>query len=341
MSPAVVDPEEDLFHEPDPARERWRESFYFDFYDFKHGLGGYSSIGYRPSKGSFGSMQVVWGPGLPTLGASEYGRYEEHTGHREVGGLLYVPRAKLGTWSFRFDGHLNDGGSDVAVAIPALRGADTPECLSVPVSYDLDFTPDQPAYIYEENPEWDGLFDGHVDEVGRVTGTMTVDGRTYEIDGRGAKDHSWGSRDWSRPKGWRWADILFEEGSQLTLWRATFDGTRWLQDGAIYADGAAHPITSFTEHLTFAPRPRADRPDSWEFTVGAGEQEMRGTCEILNVVPLLFSMRDERGEKATMWNDKASFRCTLEDGRVGYGNAEFQFRAPASGTAPRPLVAGA
>jgi hypothetical protein len=43
-----------------------------------------------------------------------------------------------------------------------------------------------------------------------------------------------------------------------------------------------------------------------------------------------------------LWNDRTVFRCELDDGRVGYGSAEFQFHAPQDGErAPRPLVASA
>jgi hypothetical protein len=55
-------------------------------------------------------------------------------------------------------------------------------------------------------------------------------------------------------------------------------------------------------------------------------------------VPLQFGITDEQGERATMWNDRTVYRCVLEDGRVGVGSAEFQFRAPRSGLAPHPLV---
>ena len=339
MSAPAVDPVHDRFHAPDPGRERWRESFYLNVYDFRHGIGLYSSVGYRPTKGSFGSMHVVWGPGRSALGASEYGRYEDHVDHLPVAGLAYAPRAPLGAWDVTFDGRLNDAGAGVAGDADAMAPVGTAPTATVDVSYTLTFTPDQPAYLYAENPEWDGLFDGHLDEVGRVTGTLTIDGKTYDIDGRGSKDHSWGVRDWARPKGWRWADLMFDDGGpQASLWRATFDGTRWLQDGAIYADGAAFPLDGFHEAVTFAPRARADRPATWEFDVSAGSHRMRGRAEILQVTPLLFNIRDERGDRAQMWNDRTVFRCELADGRTGIGSAEFQFRAPASGPAPRPLI---
>jgi hypothetical protein len=341
MTTSAIDPRHDLVHAPDPARERWRESYYFHFYDFRHGIGGYSSIGYRPSKGYSGSLHAVYGLELPTLVATEKAKYTDHDDHHDVAGLVYEPLGEpFGPWALRFDGRLNDGGRDPGVPLEAVDGVlSSSSCPSTEVSYDLEFIPDAPAYLYREDPGWDGLFDGHLDEVGRVAGTMTVDGRSYDIDGRAAKDHSWGVRDWARPKGWRWADMLFQEGPELTIWRATFDGTSWIMDGAIYADGVAESVTGFAESIEYAARERADRPAAWDFEIASASHELRGRAEILNVVPLLFGIRDERGEKATMWNDRSVYRCTLDDGRVGIGSAEFQFRVPASGPAPRPLTA--
>ena len=48
MSPTDFDPAHDFVHTPDPGRERWRESYYFQFVDFKQGIGSYHGPGYRP-----------------------------------------------------------------------------------------------------------------------------------------------------------------------------------------------------------------------------------------------------------------------------------------------------
>jgi hypothetical protein len=338
--PTNPDPRHDLVHEPDPERERWRESYYFQFVDFKHGVGGYHGPGYRPRKGYTGVLHVLWGLDLGTFAATEKGRYEQHDAVHPVGGFEWEIVEPLKTWRIRFDGDLNVGGTDPAVPVEAVVAAADGTGEKVHVSYELTFERDKPAYIYDEDPEWDGLFDGHIDEVGSVKGTLRIGDQTYDIDGRGSKDHSWGARDWSRPKGWRWVDMQFEEGPELTTWRVTFDGTKWLQDGAIYLDGEADPITSYAEALTFAPRPRADRPDRWEFDIRSGKHAIRGEAEILRVVPLLFGFRDADGNRGLMWNDKTMFRCETEDGRVGFGTAEFQFHAPADGSkAPHPLLA--
>jgi hypothetical protein len=72
-------------------------------------------------------------------------------------------------WRIRFDGTLNDAGPDPAVpveAVTAAGGWDGPTC---DVSYDLRFVRDQRAYMYRDDPRWDGLFDGHVDDMLNVT----------------------------------------------------------------------------------------------------------------------------------------------------------------------------
>lgn len=341
MSPVDLDPGDDLVHTPDPGRERWRESYYFEFHDFKHGIGGYQGPGYRPKKGYSGALNVLWGLDLPTLVSTEKGRYETHDTVHPVGGLRFEIIEPMKEWRIRFDGPLNQAGTDRAIPVEAVVAAGAWDGPTEDVSFDLRFIRDQPAYMYRQRPEWDGLFDAHIDEVGRVVGTLRVGEREWDIDGRGCKDHSWGVRDWGRPKGWRWVDMQFEEGPELTTWRATFDGTNWLQDGAIYLDGEADPITSYAESLTFAERPRADRPDRWEFDIRSEKHTIRGEAEILRVVPLLFGFRNADGERGMLWNDKTMFRCETEDGRVGYGTAEFQFHAPpdASTKAPRPLMA--
>jgi hypothetical protein len=90
-----------------------------------------------------------------------------------VGGFTWDILEPLKKWRIRFDGQLNVGGHDPPSPSRRGRRADgTGE--KVDVSYDLIFERDKPAYIYDENPEWDGLFDGHIDEVGTVKGTLRV-----------------------------------------------------------------------------------------------------------------------------------------------------------------------
>jgi hypothetical protein len=325
------DPQDDRVHPP-RDHDRWRESYYFSFFDFKLGIGGFSSIGKRPGKGFSGSIHCLFGPDMPTLVASERGRVEGHTDVTEVAGLSYTAREPLGVWDLRFSGRLNDGGDGVHCDLRAVTQTEKCELPSVDVEYHLVFTPTEPAYMYEENPEWDGLFDGHVDEVGTMTGEIRIGDRVHRIDARGSKDHSWGVRDWARPKNWRWADVLFEDdGPEPALWRATFDGERWLQDGALYGDGRAEALLEYDEEITYDDRERHPAPATWTFDMGSESHRIKGTGEVVRVVPLLFPIRDDEGTPYLMWNDRTLIRCRTEDGRDGWAGVEFQSRVPDPG----------
>ena len=76
---------------------------------------------------------------------------------------------------------------------------------------------------------WD---QSHIFQSGTYTGTYTVDGTGYEVDGWiGQRDHSWGIRDHGRCPLWMWWQIQLDDGF-LGVWH-------WeLPNGAIvYRDG--------------------------------------------------------------------------------------------------------
>jgi hypothetical protein len=314
-------PADDRHHVP-RADPRWRESFYFSFFDDRLGLGGFSSIGKRAARGHSGSINVLWGPERPTLLAYELDQYEVHDSPIDVRGLRYEPASALGPWRLAFDGELNDGGTGVECDAAALRSVADGSAPSVPVAYDLTFTPEAPAYLYEQNDAWAELFDGHVDEVGRVTGTITIAGETHDVDARAAKDHSWGVRDWAKPKGWRWIDVVGDGLTEVTLWRATFDGETWVGDGAVYSGGETVPLTGYREQL----RREDGLPVAAHIELDAGGRTHVLDAEIVRVVPMFFS-GSEDGVKRTSRIDRTLMRCTL-DGAAGWANVEVQGQLP-------------
>lgn len=314
------DPTDDRAHRPTEA-PRWRESYYFSFFDFEHGIGGFSSIGKRPAKGYSGSINTIWGPEIPTLVASERGKFERHEDEFAVAGLEYRKEQELGPWRLLFEGKLNDGGEGRACDLQAVVQSSRFEGRQAEVEYDLRFVPSAGAYLYSERPEWDGLFEGHVDEIGSVEGTLRIDGREYSISGRGSKDHSWGVRDWTKPKEWRWLDVLFEQGPELALWRVTFDGSTWIDDGALFSVAETTALERYEESLRREPIGQMDRPKDFSFRVGGGASAIEAEGEVVRIVPLVFAGGSD-GE--AMWNDRSLVRCNTVDGRVGWAGAEFQ-----------------
>ncbi|MCW2993093.1 MAG: hypothetical protein JWQ18_588 [Conexibacter sp.] len=321
----------DAAHTP-TDHPRWRESYYFSFFDQALGIGGFSSIGKRPAKGYSGSINAVWGPEIPTYVASERGRFDEHGDEFAVAGLTYAKQEPLGRWRLRFDGWLNDGGRARDCDLAAVTQTERFGGGRVRVSYDLTFTPTSPAYVYGVRPEWDGLFDGHVDEIGRMTGVVVLDGHEHEVDARGSKDHSWGVRDWSKPTAWRWLDLLCEGGPEVALWRAKFEGPDWIQDGASYDGATTAALSAYREKLTTERRDGLDRPRYYDFTVRSDTVEIQAKGDVVRVIPLVFANGDGAGGEA-MWNDRSLVRCVTEDGRVGWAGAEFQTQTGTAGHA--------
>ncbi len=313
-------PHDDRVHEP-RSHPRWRESYYFSFFDPRLGLGGFSSIGKRPARGHSGSLNVVWGPDRPTLVASEFDSFERHDDVIEARGLRYASTTPFGPWQVTFDGRLSDGGDGVQCDEAAMGPVERSSAPSIDVAFDLEFRPTAPPYLYRERAEWHNLFDGHVDEVGRVTGTVTIDGTAHEVDCHGAKDHSWGVRDWYGVEGWRWMDVVGAD-AELTLWRATFDGSEWLDDGAVFTDGRTAELEHYEERVEWAERPRKPRPRTIEVDLTAGGRRTEFTGEVVRVVPTLFG-RDHEGRRETAWVDQSLVRCR-SGGKQAWGKIEFE-----------------
>ena len=68
-------------------------------------------------------------------------------------------------------------------------------------AFDLAWEAFSPAYKYPTPPSDE--FPGHIEQGGRVTGTVMLGGTEYPFDGLGHRDHSWGGeRDWTKFKRW-------------------------------------------------------------------------------------------------------------------------------------------
>jgi hypothetical protein len=318
----VPDPNDDRVHEPrdDP---RWRESYYFSFFDPDTAIGGFSSIGKRPSRGHAGFINVIWGPQIPTLAASEFDSFDRHDDTHAVAGMRYRSQQPFGPWQISFEGTLNDGGSSVECDRDALGTTEKSPAPKVDVALELTFTPDRAPYLYHERDEWRDLFDGHIDEVGMIEGELRIGGERHTVRGRGGKDHSWGVRDWFKPREWRWVDVVRADGPEAELWRASFDGDGWVGDGALFSGEGAEALTSYSERVSTADRPGKPLPTGIELDLGSETQRLRLSGEVVRAVPIIFS-RESDGTRFASWNDRALVRCETESGSEAWANVEFE-----------------
>ncbi|HET9975011.1 MAG TPA: hypothetical protein VFQ68_42740 [Streptosporangiaceae bacterium] len=87
---------------------------------------------------------------------------------------------------------------------------------------------------------WD---QSHIFQSGTYTGTYTVDGTGYEVDGWiGQRDHSWGIRDHGRCPLWMWWQIQLDDGF-LGVWHWELpNGAIVYRDGCWAGAGMSEPV---------------------------------------------------------------------------------------------------
>jgi len=92
----------------------------------------------------------------------------------------------------------------------------------------------------------------HFDIPGKVTGTMTMKGKEYQVDALGIRDHGWGPRDWSTVYSHRW--VAGTSGPELSFiavsWHAiddTISNFGWVIRGDKITVAKKLDILTYTE----------------------------------------------------------------------------------------------
>lgn len=197
------------------------------FYTWVHALG-------ENDQGRAGTAGIVFGPG--TGGAPVF----------EVHDHIGVPDSmSFHDWQVGAAGlSLSD---DMMKSSVAFRGER--------VSFEYEWTGLHPSFGFGANrngcPQW--LAWDRVEQGGRVTGTLTVAGTTYQLDGHAHRDHSWGMRDWGGATHWKWWNILADGGTAIHAMELQHFGKTTLH-GYVHKDGVFATILGMDAELTFDER---------------------------------------------------------------------------------------
>lgn len=208
-----------------PGREpHWQESFYFNWSNPATDDFGLVRIGVNPGAGTADAVAMLFHRGrLAHVHAavgepfSNDGRSRPVTAGIRVGHLELRMVRPMSTWLIRLD---------APRAHAELRwSAFTPV---------IDFAgcfPGDASHTQE-----------HLEQSGRVIGSVTIDGATRKIDGLGQRDKSWGSRDWSAIRGWEWIAAQFDDGSALNATLTHVEGLSQ-SAGFFFHDGITDLVT--------------------------------------------------------------------------------------------------
>ncbi|HZZ89284.1 MAG TPA: hypothetical protein VFE13_13225 [Caulobacteraceae bacterium] len=317
-------PQDEYTHTPESAAN-YNESMYFNVFDHQTQVGGWFRIGNRPN---------------------EY--------YAEMSICLYLPGGRVGFMFARpkiaNNDEMNAGGLKIEVVEPFKRlrlSYDGKICLLA-----RPFEMADPSKAFRENPhvackvelDYEGvspmfggetvLADGspreldpeksfaraHYEQHVAAKGRFTVGGETFEIDGYGLRDKSWGPRHWSAINWYRWCPLNFgrDFGMMLSV-IAGEDGVPH-EGGMVFVDGGYELIseckldTDWDEH-GYQTGLRAKVK-----TRGGRSYDVSG--KVLSLIPLRSRRKGANGEalNTRITEGMTEYRCGE---LVGYGLSEY------------------
>lgn len=280
--------EQPMTHTP-PEVPLWQESVFLVWRDEQRGIGGIHRIGHEVADG----IANVW-CGVATDDG--------------VGYLLDLDDVPL---------RPQDRGDRVAAGEHTFTTEDGRLRLRVDnADLRLDLIVDD---FYPAGTLWDHTEDvmvaqqsisNHLEGSGRITGSVTLDGREFAVDGFAHRDQSWGPRDWSRIHSHVWVAGSF--GPDLSFSCLTMQGAdgRFIRGAGVVIDGALSPAT-FDVVIHMEADGISHRGGVVTLQLPAGPLVL--TCEPVN--GFVFDHR-EHVEVDTLC------RVTTGDGRLGFCDFE-------------------
>lgn len=321
---AQLQPADDLVHVPGPE-PLWREGYYIEFCDPASGRFGYVNMGKLPNKGRSGYLVCLWDPEHGLLVGQDRDTFEAHTDTQPVGALSVTCLEPFEAWKLSFAGEL--------VRVPRIGErryqppAEIPEAdrVTVPTTFDITWRAVTPPHAFDSSrrPEWRNLFHEHHEQLGASTGTVQTEDFAWSLDGwTGARDHTWGPRDWMKVDTWRWVAMAFEAPPHVSLWQLWVDGSEVL-DGAMYSDDRAVPLVEYQQEEEMTPGVDGTPPEPKRVKVRMRDEdgaEVEVVGEIRAMLPMKFRANRESGK--IHWND----RCIVEfEGPQGRGIGTIEF----------------
>jgi len=294
----------DILHEPNDQKE-WNESFYFNLYDKGNDIYAFMRIGLKPNKKEISMFCFI---SAPDVVAGKRGQGRIYHKDLEIQGLKYEKIEPEKKWRLMFDG-------DMKVVV-----CNAPEYIEV--KFDLEFNALEKVFNYRECVSGfeeeisQSVASEHLEQFGRITGTLEVLGRVYQIDALGERDHSWGVRDWNAPKNWIWLTGQFSEDMTFNLTKLTVEQGE-VDAGFFYQDGRYDPLVKSKVDTVFGSD---GVPTSFELELIDKEGVKRAiSAKVLKNITLHF-LSDDKRSLSIMYETLAEYSY---DGKKGYGIAEF------------------
>ncbi len=283
--------EKDEYAHTPSTHPLWRESHYFNFYDGKQDVGGFTTIAVMPNKGSFEAGMVIVKDGKLVYAHPLEGTLEGKWDGLCFGKLSYTPIKPLKSWKIEFE------DEDVKI--------------------DLTFKGINPVFDYGDDLGFLTRVVGtrHYEHSGSVEGTLSLGNESIYFSGFGERDHSWGIRDWHGCRRWTWFTAQFGQDLAFNCWYAVVEDKEVLR-GSVYDGEKNFPVKDIGIQTVFEEDGKTQKSMSFELTDSIG-RTFKIDAKALIVIPVL---RVSPGRTSLLNEAFSEFRC---DTKRGFGVTEY------------------
>jgi hypothetical protein len=320
MGYLLTDADEGL-HPPGP-QTNWNESRYVDFWDPQQRLGGWFRIGNRPNEGRAEMSACINLPDGTT--AFMFDRPKITANTLQSGNQDWEIEQPWRSNRVRYRGELllltdpwllTDPKKAYETAPRAAADIDL-TCRSRGLATVMGFDQDHIDRIFLP-----GQADFHYQHLAVTTGQVRVGEQTWDVNGHGGKDHSWGPRNWHAKIYLRWIIAAADENNGFMLVRAV-GPTKKTRSGFVLENGNFHVVDDFDmrNHYAAAPSYELRRV---ELAIRSGARAWNASGTPQSWLPLRHKQKNVRGEDALLRIVKSPTDWILDEGRTGAGMCEY------------------
>ena len=308
---------QDDFTHPLGSEPNFNESMYFNFFDQRKGLGGFLRIGNRANEGYAEVTLCLYLPGGEVL--FNYKRPEiSNNDAFDAGGMRFQTIDPLVRHRTTYEGSAVFLQDPTQMVEPGQAFRQNPHKR---VALDLVHEAIGPVYGARgsDRPVADPdreFARAHYEQHMHITGTLAIDGETWQVDGYGLRDHSWGPRYWQAIKSYRWLTCAFGPDFGIMVSEVTPNENARAQTGVVVRGESLTRITSVDIRSEFQP----DTPFHRRMTADLGLENgdklvLEG--DVKGFIPL----RNRRAGLVThIGEGMTEYRC---QGRTGLGISEY------------------
>jgi hypothetical protein len=303
MGTLLVDADE-YTHTVGPA-SNWNESRYIDFWDARARVGGWFRIGNRPNEQHAEMSACI---NLPDGRAAFMFSRPQITGNAlDAEGQQWHIDSPWDTTRVSYHGEmivLNDPWQLVNPkrafeASPRVQAAIDLTTHARGLESVMGFDQDHIDRIFLP-----GQADFHYQHLIRTHGRVRVGEQEFQVDGRGAKDHSWGPRNWHAKIYLRWLIASFDDDHGFILVRAVGPSKK-TRSGYVWSGGQFHLVDDFQMHNEYAGGPHFElRQTRLEIHSGTRTWMATGLLRIVKSPTDWITSDGRRGEGMCEYHDR-------------------------------------